>query len=134
MSNMKKFVHHIRIGSWRFYIANVRLKKMSPSGQRKTQFYGESLAAAKRRRYKQNGGTCDICGRRLKYDDVQMHHVLPFAEFPQYGLNPQNLEIACNDCHHAIHLNPYANLRRMEQKAQDLGFSLSEYFDNHRNI
>ena len=128
----KTYLYRLRIGNWRLYLSNARLKKMNPSHARRYLFYTESLSSVKRRRYKQNGGTCDICGRRMKYEDVQMHHVLPFAEFPQYGLNPTNLEIACCECHHAIHMNPYENLRRMEQKARELGFDLKVYFDGNR--
>jgi 5-methylcytosine-specific restriction endonuclease McrA len=126
---MKKFVHHIRIGSWRLYLSNVRLKKMNPSGiKRGLKCYSEALAAMKKRHFKQSGGRCDECGRKMRWDDVQMHHVLPFSEFPQYGTNPANVEIMCEECHHAIHLNPYTNLRRMEKKAQEFGFNLTEYY------
>ena len=43
-------------------------------------------------------------------------------------MNPSNLEMVCDDCHYALHMNPYENLRRMEQKAQELGFDLREYY------
>lgn len=131
---MKPLLYKLRIGRWRFYIANCRLKKMNPSQLRKSRFYGEAMAAIKKRRYKQNGGTCDLCHCKVMMDDVELHHVLPYAEFPQYGMNPANLEMVCADCHHTIHMNPYINLRRMELKAQELGFSLSEYFCSKKNI
>ena len=119
----------LKIGHWRLYLANFRLKKMNPAGiKRNNHVYANAVAAFKSRRYKLNGGTCDLCGRKLNRDDVQVHHVLPFYEFPQHGTNPANMEIACEDCHHAIHLNPYTNLHRMEQKARELGFDLQTHF------
>lgn len=131
---MKTRIFKLRLASWRLYIANCRMKKMSSAGVKRTmKFYGDAIAKMKRRHYKQNGGCCDHCGRKLKMDDVQLHHILPYAEFPQYGLNPANVEIVCDDCHHTIHQNPYANLRHMEQKAQEFGFDLITYFEGKKN-
>lgn len=128
---MKTRIFKLRLGSWRLYISNCRMKKMSSAGvKRSMKFYSDAIAKMKLRHYKQNGGCCDQCGRKLKWDDVQLHHILPYAEFPQYGLNPANVEIVCDACHHAIHQNPYANLRHMEQKAQEFGFALITYFNS----
>lgn len=125
---MKTHIYRLKIGCWRLVLANCRLKKMNPSGGRRTQRYNEAITSFKRRRYKQNCGTCDLCGKPIDFDELQLHHILPFGEFPQYGTNPANMEIACDECHHALHMNPYENLRRMEQKARELGFDLREYY------
>lgn len=125
----KQHIYCVKICGWRFYISNYRLKKMNPAAVRRRQaFFSESIASCKKRRYKLNQGRCDLCGQPIRWDDVQIHHVLPYGEFPQYGLNPKNMEIACEECHHALHLNPYRNLERMEAKAREFGFDLREYF------
>lgn len=121
-------IYRLKLMGWRLYLSNCRMKKMSPSMARRTQRYGEAINCFKHRHYKQNGGTCDLCGKPIDYDEVQLHHVLPFGEFPQYGTNPANMEIACAECHHALHMNPYENLHRMEQKAREFGFDLREYY------
>ena len=131
---MKKHrIYRLKIGSWRLYLANCRLKKMNPAGVRRgSKSYYPAIMAIRRRRYKLTGGCCELCGCSLDKDNAQMHHVLPMAEFPQYATNPDNLEMVCDECHHALHLNPYANLRHMEQKAQHFGFNLQEYFNEKK--
>ncbi len=125
----KAHIYRLKLGGWRLYLCNCRMKRMNPSAVRRHQtFYAAAMQSHKKRGYRQNGGTCDLCGRKMDLEDMQMHHILPYAEFPQYGTNPQNLEITCDDCHHAIHMNPYLNLRRMEQKAREFGFDLQEYY------
>lgn len=125
---MKQYLFRLKFGCWRLYLANFRLKKMNPAGLRRTQHFCMELSMLKKQRYKQNGGTCELCGRKMNRADVQIHHILPYAEFPQYGLNPFNLEIVCIECHQAIHRNPYTNLQCMEKKAREFGFELTNYF------
>jgi len=133
MNETKTRLYRLKIGHWRLVLANCRLKKMNPSMAYRSKTLGAAVANVKRRRYKLNGGTCDLCGRHIDIDDAEMHHILPFSEFPQYGMNPRNLEMACDECHHAIHRNPYINLRRMEEKARELGFNLMEYYQGKFN-
>lgn len=125
---MKPHIYRLRIGRWRLYLSNIRLKKMNPAGQRGA-IYGKAMKARKQRHFHENGGVCDVCGKPIAWHDVEMHHILPYSEFPQYGTNPANVEIVCNDCHHALHRNPYTNLLRMEQKARELGFDLKTYYN-----
>ena len=131
---MKKHrIYRLKIGSWRLYFANCRLKKMNPSNAaRRSGNVSTAITAYKNRHYRLNGGVCDVCGKKVHRDEIQLHHVLPMAEFPQYATNPDNLEMVCDECHHAIHLNPYANLHHMEKKAQHFGFNLQEYFNEKK--
>ena len=133
MNETKTRLYRLKIGHWRLVLANCRLKKMNPGMARRSKSFGVSMIINKRRRYKQNGGTCELCGKHIDYDDAEIHHILPFSEFPQYGKEPGNLEVVCDECHHAIHRNPYINLRRMEEKARELGFNLMEYYQGKFN-
>lgn len=126
----KGFVYRVRLFGLRFYVSTVRLKRMNPSMARRSGKISEAISAYKNRHYRLNGGMCDVCGRKVDRDEIQLHHVLPFYEFPQYGTNPRNMEIVCPDCHHSLHLDPYVNLKRMEQKAREFGFDLAEYYHN----
>ena len=124
----KTRIFRLKLMGWRLYLSNCRMKKMSPSMACRKGFYAAAMKSKKKRLFAISGGTCDICGCRMNQDELQLHHILPYAEFPQYGMNPSNLEMVCDDCHHAIHMNPYENLHRMEQKARELGFDLREYY------
>ena len=122
-------IYRIELLGWRLYLANCRMKKMNPSSaSRHQKFYAAAMQSHRRRMFAKSGGTCYLCGRKMGIEYLQLHHILPYAEFPQYGTNPANLELVCDDCHHAIHKNPYVNLDRMEQKARELGFDLKEYY------
>ena len=128
---MKRFSYKIRIFSLRFYISNCRLKKISGiDSRRSSNEYKESVKSVKRRKYRQLNGCCEVCGRPIGFDEVQMHHTLPFGEFPQYGTNPANIELTCEECHHYKHYNPYAKLESMERAAKSFGFDLHEYYEN----
>ena len=118
--------------TWRLYLCNCRMKKMNPAGVLRNGKHAIMMQTKKKRLYANNGGKCSECGQKIAWEDAQMHHILPFAEFPQYDLHPANLEMLCADCHHAIHLNPYENLRRMEQKAREFGFDLKEHYNNRK--
>ena len=125
----KTRIYRLKLMGWRLYLANCRMKKVNPSAvARHKGCYSAAMKSKKKRMFAVSGGTCDICGCRMSQDDLQLHHILPYAEFPQYGMNPSNLEMVCDECHHAIHMNPYENLQRMEQKARELGFDLREYY------
>lgn len=125
----KKRIYRLKAFGWRLYLTNCRMKRMNPSTvARRQTFYAAAIQKKKKRIFANNGGKCDLCGKKMKWDELQLHHILPYAEFPQYGMNPDNLEMVCEACHHAIHMNPYVNLQRMEQKAKEMGFSLQEYY------
>ena len=128
---MRNFVYRIRIFGLRIYFSNCRLKKRSSIEiRRNSQKVKNALAAVKQRKYRQLNGCCEICGKHLEPDEVQMHHTLPYAEFPQYGANPANIELTCEECHQYMHFNPYAKLESMEQAAKAFGFDLREYYEN----
>lgn len=128
-------IYRLKLLGWRLYLCNCRMKKMNPSNVARRQgFYSAAMKNKKKRLFASGGGRCDLCGKKMKHSELQLHHILPYAEFPQYGMNPSNLEMVCEACHHAIHMNPYVNLQRMEQKAQELGFILREYYEGKKNV
>lgn len=127
-------IYRLKLMGWRLYLTNCRMKKMNPSAvARHKGFYSAAMKSERKRMFAVSGGMCDVCGRKMKREEMQLHHILPYSEFPQYGMNPANLEMVCEDCHHAIHLNPYTNLRRMEQKAREFGFDLAEHYKGKNN-
>lgn len=43
---------------------------------------------------------CEWC---FSENNLEAHHVIPKAIFPQYALDPNNARIMCNDCHVVCH-------------------------------
>jgi hypothetical protein len=41
-------------------------------------------------------GECQMCGRRK---DLEVHHIAPWDEAPEYRLDPKNLITLCRPCH-----------------------------------
>lgn len=126
---MKTHVHHIRIGHWRFYVSNIRLKKMNPAAvKRSKQDFANLISAIKEHHYKHGGGRCAECGRKLRFADVCLHHVLPFALFPELGGRYWNLVCLCQRCHYIVHNNPLAQVAQMQRVAREHGIDLAAEF------
>ena len=60
---------------------------------------------------------------------MELHHVLPWARFPELRASSRNMLLLCHNCHKEIHCNPFLNIRLMEQKAAELGINLKERYD-----
>lgn len=46
------------------------------------------------------GTMCKCCGHRIS---LHVHHVKPFAQFPELRFDPKNSEVLCPKCHSAKH-------------------------------
>ena len=109
-----------------FTISNCRVKKRQP------YFYNRSLYNKhdyKDKLYEQNGGVCPHCGKMFDIKEMELHHVLPYARFQDYGRDKRNILLLCKHCHKEIHCNPYWNIRLIEQKAAELGVDLNERYN-----
>ena len=73
------------------------------------------------------GNLCPMCGEVS--DQMELHHILPVARFPELWDDRRNCVALCHDCHKEIHCNPWANIRMMEAKAAELGLDLAERYD-----
>ena len=73
------------------------------------------------------GERCAMCGEVS--DQMELHHILPVARFPELWDDRRNLVALCHGCHKEIHRNPWANIRMMEAKAAEFGLDLSERYD-----
>ena len=73
------------------------------------------------------GNRCPMCG--LVSEQMELHHILPVARFPELWDDRRNCVALCHDCHKEIHCNPWANIRMMEAKAAELGVDLGEKYD-----
>lgn len=53
--------------------------------------------------YKRDHYTCQMCGEKLT-KGLNAHHILSFAEFPQWMFEQDNGVTFCDDCHEIIHI------------------------------
>ena len=46
------------------------------------------------------GGACFACGRTTQRDRIVLHvdHIKPISRFPELKLDPENLQVLCEDC------------------------------------
>jgi hypothetical protein len=70
-----------------------------------------------------------IAGGQSPYKEMELHHILPFARFPELGQSIRNGIMLCHRCHKEIHCNPYLNIKLMEAKAKEFGIDLNERYD-----
>ena len=87
-----------------------------------------SIVAEKKRRFKQKKGLCEICGGNYGYNEMQMHHILPFADFSHLATKPWNMKMVCPKCHFMIHHNPVLNMEMMQTTAKKFGVDLAAHY------
>ena len=117
----------------RFYItfSNCRVKKRPTSGY---SIDGHSRLAnnmrdIKGKMYEKQEHRCPHCGREMDVSVMELHHVLPWARFPELRAKRANMLLLCHACHKEIHCNPYLNIKLMEEKAAELEIKLSERYN-----
>ena len=127
IENRPTFYKRITIGDWRFYITrNIRLKNRSKSESTRSVFNTKSF---RKHCYERSGHRCEICGKEVTWENCELHHILPFSRFAQYGMDERNMKCLCHDCHVNIHCDPYVNIRIMESTAKELGVNLNDYYN-----
>ena len=88
----------------------------------------DHLIENKQKLYERQGGKCPHCGGQFPYKELELHHILPLARFPELGQSIRNGIMLCHRCHKEIHCNPWRNIQLMKEKAEELGIDLSERF------
>lgn len=106
---------HLQVFGLHLYIANYRMKRRNYR-----QFDITKSRQRKRLRMKvlkERGGRCEMCGKELDKETMQVHHIMPLS----MGGNPNNINnimLLCDGCHRTLHGNPilYAEQIRKWQK------------------
>lgn len=70
---------------------------------------------------------CQLCGKQMK-TGLHLHHVLPYARFPELEFDNRNILVLCNECHREIHTNPFLEAKMIERKAEDMDIDLEEVY------
>lgn len=70
------------------------------------------------------GDRCEICGRY----GADLSHILPRSLYPEYVVDPRNLQILCRDCHRKFDDN--REFRRSQIKIVDRAREIDECATN----
>ena len=124
----KAWKHGIKIAGIYFYVSNVSLKRRSkrdcPGGHVKEHIMKNKLKLYERQQHR-----CPLCGEEFPYKEMELHHILPWARFPELKQSIRNSIMLCHYCHKEVHINPFRNIQMMQQKAQELGSDLKERYE-----
>lgn len=116
------------IGKLYFYVSNCRMKKRPIRDLMCSGYAQDRCIENKHKLYEQQGGVCLVCGKPFEYEQMELHHILPIARFPELGKTLLNGCMLCNRCHKEIHCNPFKNIEMMQRKADELGIDLKERY------
>lgn len=122
----ERWFHKIRIFGIYFYISNCRLRKRA---RREMIINKHKIDEIRQKLYERQGCRCAMCGREQDMHIMELHHYLPVARFEDFAQSIRNQVLLCHDCHREIHMNPYLNIRTMEEKAKELGVDLDERYN-----
>lgn len=130
---MKPFKWMVRIGKLRFYITyNFRLKNSQIRDNEKKLF---DIVPIKEKLWEKEQGHCMMCRKTIsKFHHSQIHHVLPYARFPEFATNKENLLLLCRDCHKEIHTNPFLDCNLQQNTARKLGVKLKDYYTQNGEL
>ena len=107
-----------RLGIWRLHLTrNLRLRR-----SQYREIPNRRMIEIKDALREECGDRCQRCGEPFgKTRFAQVHHVLPFARFPEYAGDRRNMLLLCAQCHQALHNNPFRMVSDMQDKAAELG-------------
>ena len=124
---MKTWKRSIKIGRLFLTLSNCRVKKRNERVGDNTYKMRRMRKAFKSEIEHGQGYVCPICGKTA--EKAELHHILPVCRFPEFWDDARNCVALCHDCHKEIHLNPWLNIRMMQEKAAELGLDLGERYD-----
>lgn len=128
----ERWLHKIRIFGIYFYISNCKLRKRA---RRDMIIFKDKRDEIRQKLYERQGCRCAICGREQEINKMESHHYLPLSRFEEFAQSIRNQVLLCHECHKEIHINPYMNIRMMEEKAKEFGVDLDERYNRQmRNV
>ena len=113
---MKPLHHHLQAFGWNIYLSRERLRLMTVSNNRGNGL-ARRLRELRNRRWNKRHGQCELCGQPYEKEVMSIHHILPYADFPQLATRRWNLEHTARQ--HGINLEQAYHqtaLRRWEDK------------------
>ena len=83
---------------------------------------------------RRTGTDAHTADKSFELDVMELHHILPWARFPEWRASSKNMILLCHRCHKEIHCNPWKNIEMMKAKADELGIDLKERYDYEEGI
>ena len=127
----KGWAKKFKLGRLYFYISNCRMKKRPIRDLMYVGVAQDHVVENKHKLYERQGGKCPHCAQPFEYEQLELHHILPLARFPELGQSIRNGIMLCHKCHKEVHCNPWKNIELMKAKAEELGIDLKERYDFH---
>jgi hypothetical protein len=101
----------------------------TPSDHPRTHAQADHCRERKGKLYERQQGICPECGQHFAINQMEYHHILPWARFPELRGSIRNAVMLCHNCHKEVHCNPWRNIAMMKAKAEELGIDLKERYD-----
>lgn len=117
-----------RILKIRIYITNMRMRirqKRDNTTHEQRKLFFETVKDP----LLKDRGCCEMCGNK-ELSLLQVHHVLPYADFPYLERDLRNTILLCPNCHNKIHTNPFLNSGMILRKAEELGVDVKAVYGN----
>ena len=124
----KNWKHTWRLLGIYFTLSSCRVKIRYNTHERSSKL-ANNERDIKGKMYEKQEHRCPHCGREMDVSVMELHHVLPWARFPELRAKRANMLLLCHACHKEIHCNPYLNIKLMEEKAAELEIKLSERYN-----
>lgn len=124
---MKPLHRHLQAFGWNIYLSRERLRLVPVSKQRGNGL-ARRLRELRNRRWNKRHGQCELCGQPYEKEVMSIHHILPYADFPQLATRRWNLLMLCPCCHFLIHQDILQQTRLMEQTARQHGINLEKVY------
>lgn len=125
--------HHYKIFGIHFYISQRRMKP-----RHKNPFcdkiHSDRIKDNKEKLYERQDCRCAHCGQYHNLSDLEYHHILPLARFPEYANSIRNGVLLCHNCHKEVHINPFWNGVLIVKKCIELGIDVREKYQLYRQL
>ena len=123
------WVRHLKAFGVYIYISNIRMKARPKHDDICRGYCRDKCLDNKVKLYERQQHKCPHCGQVFDFEQLELHHILPVARFPELRQSIRNGILLCTPCHKEVHLNPWRNIAMMVQKAAELDINLTEHYD-----
>lgn len=124
---MEKETFYWKLFGWFVYASRIKLH-VFPAKQAGRNSVLPKMRQVKNTRYREKKGCCESCGKHFDKSEMQMHHIMPFNEFPQWKRKPWNLMMLCPKCHYLIHRNLLKQVELMQRVANKKCINLQQAY------
>lgn len=109
-------VKRIKIPFTKFfiYICDCKMKKRSTKGRISPRKIGKF----KKKVLSSSSCVCADCGCPT---GLELHHILPQSQYPQYACDRRNVMLLCHDCHEKLHKDLIRMAEMAKEKMGELG-------------